>query len=66
MNKDIFISVIIPVYKAQKTAGICLKSELDSEYKDFEAVNEKQFINSFTEEIIRTYNIFCQKLEFLS
>jgi GT2 family glycosyltransferase len=38
MNKDIFISIIIPIYNGEKTVGDCLKSVFDSDYKDFEVV----------------------------
>lgn len=38
MDKDIFISVIIPVYNAQEAVGDCLKSVFTSDYKNFEVV----------------------------
>jgi glycosyltransferase involved in cell wall biosynthesis len=34
----LFVSIIIPVYNAEKTVGDCLKSVFTSEYKNFEVV----------------------------
>lgn len=38
MNKDVLISIIIPVYNGETTIGSCLKSVFDSDYDDFEVI----------------------------
>lgn len=35
MNKDVLVSIIIPVYKGEKTLGDCLKSVFYSDYDKF-------------------------------
>jgi glycosyltransferase involved in cell wall biosynthesis len=38
MNKEFFVSVIIPVYNAGETVERCLKSVFNSDYKNFEVI----------------------------
>ncbi len=38
MNKEFFVSVIIPVYNAEETVEGCLESVFSSDYKDFEVI----------------------------
>lgn len=61
MDKNIFISVIIPVYNGEKTIGDCLRSVFNSDYKNFEVIvvddcstdHSLRVVNDFPCKVIR-------------
>ncbi len=64
MNQDIFISVIIPVYNAEKFIGQCIESILKQTYTNYELIIVDDGSTDMTEHICIEYLLKNQNIKY--